>query len=359
MGTHFHTLPPLKRFRFLQKQQEQHPRNKENVSPSSMPSTQLLPAKKRIESRNQPLPFPPPPVALAYSLPTKKRVWAFQPPDLDDEIEEEADSGKQSQPLLPLDLNVIYDHCFDYGEKEDSKNENNQKKKKKQTVCSNKVPPLSISSPLSIESSQSDGGDEIDLDDDGILCAVCLSTDGDPSDPIVFCDGCDLMVHTTCYGNPLVKGVPEGDWFCEECSVCNDHNGKLAPLPCCLCPNKGGGLKSTRRDGKWAHIVCALLIPEVFFEDPDGREGINVSKVPKRRWQQKCYLCKSRKGCVIECSEPKCPMAFHITCGLKEDLSIEYNQGSKSKETIVAGFCRIHTDQWQQQTGKFKIVARG
>jgi hypothetical protein len=50
-----------------------------------------------------------------------------------------------------------------------------------------------------------DGGGDDD-DDDGIVCAVCQSTDGDPSDPIVFCDGCDLMVHATCYGNPLCEG---------------------------------------------------------------------------------------------------------------------------------------------------------
>ncbi|CAN0925438.1 Protein Jade-1 [Linum grandiflorum] len=339
MGTHhFQTLPPLKRFRLLhQHQQDQHPGgNKEHIPPP-MPSTQLLPSKKRIESRNQPLPIPPPPVAVAYSLPTKKRVWAFQPPDLDDDEEERAFGKQPPQPLSPLDLNVKYNPSSDYERDTSSKNELSQ---------------LDEGDQKEVDEIECD----IECDDDGILCAVCRSTDGDPSDPIVFCDGCDLMVHTTCYGNPLIKGVPEGDWFCEECSVSKDD-----PLSCCLCPNQGGGLKPTTREGKWAHIVCALLVPEVFFEDPDGRQGINVSKVPKRRWQQRCYVCKSRKGCVIECSEPKCPMAFHITCGLKEDLSIEYNQGSKSKEAaIVAGFCRTHTELWekQQETGKFKIVAR-
>jgi NuA3 HAT complex component NTO1 len=37
-------------------------------------------------------------------------------------------------------------------------------------------------------------------DDDGVHCAVCGSTDGDPSNPIVSCNGCDLMVHASCCG---------------------------------------------------------------------------------------------------------------------------------------------------------------
>jgi NuA3 HAT complex component NTO1 len=127
-----------------------------------------------------------------------------------------------------------------------------------------------------------------------------------------------------------------------------------------LCPIKGGALKPTAtigRDESWAHIVCALLIPEVFFEDPDGREGIVYSKVPKRRWEEKCYVCKSRKGCVIDCSEPKCPLAFHVTCGLNEDVYIEYKEGKK-KETIVAGFSKRHTELWDKVKKEKKSITR-
>uniref|UniRef100_A0A0E0QGX5 Uncharacterized protein n=1 Tax=Oryza rufipogon TaxID=4529 RepID=A0A0E0QGX5_ORYRU len=27
-------------------------------------------------------------------------------------------------------------------------------------------------------------------------------------------------------------------------------------------------------DARWAHIVYALLVPEAFFRDPDGRDGV-------------------------------------------------------------------------------------
>ncbi|KAF3528201.1 hypothetical protein DY000_02043044 [Brassica cretica] len=148
------------------------------------------------------------------------------------------------------------------------------------------------------------------------MCDVCQSTDGDPSNPIVFCD---LMVHASCYGNPLVKAIPEGDWFCGQCIASNKRE-KL--LSCCLCTTKGGAMKPTK-DGRWAHITCSLFVPEVYFEDPEGREGVCCSEIPSKRWEDGCYLCKIRGGCVIECSEMKCELAFHVTCGLKEDLCVE------------------------------------
>ncbi|KAI5605246.1 hypothetical protein BDE02_01G339100 [Populus trichocarpa] len=342
MDTKFQALPPLKRHRLLQQHQQE---NKENV-----PIALQLPAKKRKESRNPLLADAAPQVTTtaAYCLPTKKRVWALHP---------DLVSGK---PLSPFNLNVEYNpHSFN---EEIKANEENKKT------------PLDIIIDKSIESEQEDlkkeeevtvldennqeeckeeeEKEEEEEEDDGILCAICRSTDGDPTDPIVFCDGCDLMVHTTCYGNPLIKGVPDGDWFCIQCLASKSYRSesKQSSLSCCFCPTKGGALKPTTTkgvDGSWAHVVCALLIPEVFFDDPDGREGINCSKVPKRRWEGKCYVCKSRTGCVIECSEPKCPLAFHVTCGLNEDLCIEFKEGKK-KETIVAGFCKSHTELWDK-----------
>ncbi|OAY54475.1 bromodomain-containing protein 1 [Manihot esculenta] len=361
MDCKFQTLPPLKRFRLLQQLQE----NKENNDPISL----QLPAKKRKESRHSLLPEPTGVVSAAtYCLPAKKRVWAIQP-----------DLVSSGEPLSPFDLNVKYKSYFD---EEVKANENGVNVKMPLDVAtdhsveSHPKEKEDEKTPLMNDNSQSqfikmpveeekDGNieheeeeEEEEDDDDGILCAICQSTDGDPTDPIVFCDGCDLMVHTTCYGNPLIKGIPEGEWFCTQCLASQSDKQNKA-FSCCLCPTTGGAMKPTK-DGFWAHVVCALLVPEVFFEDPDGREGINCTKVPKRRWKGKCYVCKSRKGCVIQCSEPKCPLAFHVTCGLNEDLCIEYREGKRKAETIVAGFCKSHTELWkkQQRTGKFKIVAR-
>jgi len=194
-------------------------------------------------------------------------------------------------------------------------------------------------------------------EDDGILCAVCRSTDGDPSDPIVFCDGCDLMVHAACYGSPLAQSIPEGDWFCSLCSDKAAKKGKPARPPCRLCPARGGAMKRTT-DGAWAHISCALLVPEVFFQDPDGRDAIDCSLVPARRFSKQCYICESSRGCALECSQPKCDLGFHVSCGLNGGLCIEYRE--EKGGGVVAGFCREHSILWEKQqlTGKYKIVSR-
>ncbi|XP_044507771.1 protein Jade-1-like [Mangifera indica] len=316
MATNFEALPPLKRFRLMQ-QREGHQQNQQ--------STFCLPAKKRklpqFQCESE--------VTLStatYSLPAKKRVWALQPDLVSD------------SPSLSLDLNVEWKPCFN--EEAETEEESKEISEFNSNLESK-----------SLEDEEVACGED---DDDGIVCAICQSTDGDSKDPIVLCDGCDLMVHTTCYGNPLVKNIPEGDWFCAQCLASKEKNSQFS---CCLCPMKGGAMKPTT-NGLWAHVVCAVFVPEVFFEDPEGREGIDCSKVPKVREEKKCYICRSKRGCAIECSEPKCPLWFHVTCGLKEDLSIEYKEGKKG--AVVAGFCKDHTELWkkQQQTGKFKIVAR-
>ncbi|CAN4103002.1 unnamed protein product [Withania somnifera] len=297
MGGKHQCLPPAKRFMLMQQEDQ-----KENGSVSSS----NLPAKKRKFPLETPSPFTDNNTVTTLCLPAKKRVWAFHPFDLNEEY-------------TPF--------SFDHHHHEKIHDD---------------VP-----------------ADDLIDDDDGIICAICNSTDGDPLDPIVLCDGCDLMVHTTCYGHPLTKGVPEGDWFCSQCLASKVSDSKTSTLfTCCLCPETRGAMKSTVSEGKWAHIVCSLFVPEVFFVDSEGREGIDYSKVPKRRWETKCYICKSNNGCAIDCSEPKCRLSFHVTCGLKDELCIEYTEGTKNG--VVAGFCSTHTELWkkQQKTGKFKIVSR-
>lgn len=51
---------------------------------------------------------------------------------------------------------------------------------------------------------------------------------------------------------------------------------------CCLCCLRGGALKPTS-NGKWAHIVCALAITEIKFDNIPKREPINIEGIITNR----------------------------------------------------------------------------
>ncbi len=52
-----------------------------------------------------------------------------------------------------------------------------------------------------------------------------------------------------------------------------------------MCPRKEGALKRTDSGG-WAHVVCALYIPEVVFGNNRIMEPIVTSKLPKERFSK-------------------------------------------------------------------------
>ena len=59
----------------------------------------------------------------------------------------------------------------------------------------------------------------------------------------------------------------------------------IPPQRCELCPKKEGALKRTD-SGSWAHVVCALYIPEVVFGNNRKMEPIVTSKLPRERFSK-------------------------------------------------------------------------
>ena len=54
---------------------------------------------------------------------------------------------------------------------------------------------------------------------------------------------------------------------------------------CILCPNEGGAFKQTT-NGEWAHLLCAIWVPETRVANDTLMEPITgVDKINKQRWK--------------------------------------------------------------------------
>lgn len=192
-------------------------------------------------------------------------------------------------------------------------------------------------------------------------CCVCSDESGSPENPLVYCDGdgCTVAVHQACYG---IISVPAGSWYCKRCESQERAAKVVSPSchpnvtlrltivfvqRCCLCPSRDGALKRTN-NGQWAHVVCALYIPEVRFGDVATMEPIVLSCVPPDRWKQSCYMCesvgkeeKSRLGACMPCNKTSCKNFFHVTCAQAKGLLCE-EQGQKDETVRYSGYCNHH-----------------
>ncbi|XP_033632001.1 protein Jade-3-like [Asterias rubens] len=179
---------------------------------------------------------------------------------------------------------------------------------------------------------QTEEGLGIEYDDD-VICDVCRAPDCEEGNEMVFCDKCDICVHQACYG--IVK-VPEGCWMCRTCAL------GIQPI-CLLCGVKGGAMKSTRSGTKWAHVSCALWIPEVSIGCVERMEPITkISQIPGSRWALICNLCRVRTGACIQCSVKTCKIAYHVTCGFQNNLDMKTYLDDEV-EVRFRSFCLKHS----------------
>ncbi|XP_065716635.1 lysine-specific demethylase 4C isoform X4 [Patagioenas fasciata] len=126
---------------------------------------------------------------------------------------------------------------------------------------------------------------------------------------LISCAKCCVRVHASCYGVPSHE--IHNEWLCSRCRK------EAWTAECCLCNLRGGALKQTT-DKKWAHVICAIAIPEVRFGNVTERTPIDTSRIPLQRLKLKCIFCRQRikkiSGACIQCSYGRCPASFHVTC---------------------------------------------
>lgn len=107
-------------------------------------------------------------------------------------------------------------------------------------------------------------------------------------------------------------------------------------------------MKTTRTGTKWAHVSCALWIPEVSIACPERMEPITkISHIPPSRWALVCSLCKLKTGACIQCSVKSCITAFHVTCAFEHSLEMKtiLDEGDEVK---FKSYCLKHSQNRQK-----------
>jgi SWI/SNF-related matrix-associated actin-dependent regulator of chromatin subfamily A member 5 len=198
---------------------------------------------------------------------------------------------------------------------------------------------------------------------DADACHVCGAGASDrwgDDDEIVFCDGCDVQVHLSCYG---LKRVPKGKWLCQGCED-GVHPGDVAAGEvgtCALCPQPGGALAVLDPPSHWdvawetpgthAHVSCASCLPEVFvWKDVPGRETrgavVDMSFVKAPRINLSCSLCKQEGACT-QCAMRKCFATFHPLCARGAGFATERHASQDGRHLW---FCRTHSgERWGEK----------
>lgn len=175
--------------------------------------------------------------------------------------------------------------------------------------------------------------------DDCIPCSICNDLEFEEDNQILYCDGCNLAVHQVCYG---IRNVSKDSWLCKRCLM------NLQEVECVFCASKEGAFK-TMADDRWVHMICALWIPELSFGNSMTMEPIEgAERIPRKRFNAQCHICRKRIGVCLTCSEIDCPQRFHITCARASGFSVEMKTDLHGN-VHFSQFCRAHSMKLELQ----------
>nr|CAD7256156.1 unnamed protein product [Timema shepardi] len=143
-------------------------------------------------------------------------------------------------------------------------------------------------------------------------------------------------------------------------STAEDGEIEVRISRCELCPSRDGALKRTDNGG-WAHVVCALYIPEVRFGNVTTMEPIMLQLIPQERFSKVCYICeeqgkggKATVGACMQCNKSGCKQQFHVTCAQALGLLCE-EAGNYLDNVKYCGYCQHHYSKLKK-SGNVKTI---
>ncbi|CAK9270061.1 unnamed protein product [Sphagnum jensenii] len=157
-------------------------------------------------------------------------------------------------------------------------------------------------------------------------CTVCYLDVEYVDNLLLQCDKCHIIVHMNCYG---VLEPPDGKlWLCSLCGV---DAPKQQPLSC-LCPITSGAMKRTT-DGCWAHLTCALWMPELSMVDNKRMEPVDgINAIHKEHWNLTCSAW-------LACSAYE-PVANASGCARTEPYDAATRRGRREPEALAAALVK-------------------
>ena len=129
-----------------------------------------------------------------------------------------------------------------------------------------------------------------------------------------------VALFSACYG--VVDEVYSAAWKCHRCSSAANT------ADCCFCLLRGGALKPTD-GGRWAHLTCAMAIPELTLGDSNKRQPIMTEGLTRAsRKLVKMSLINARSEQLLRvllfffCSAVCCAVVYHHQWQLVDMASV-------------------------------------
>lgn len=188
-------------------------------------------------------------------------------------------------------------------------------------------------------------------------CDVCKDTSCARGNLLLHCTGsdCTVVVHKNCYG---VKQTSTTSWKCAPCAA----GLKTEELRCVLCSRTGGPYKQVgeanekggyKLTDSWAHVLCALWVPETYFGNADTMEPVlGVQTIDPDRFLMCCVAChKVKQGACVQCRFGNCTVGLHPTCvSLRKSTSVgvALPSGNAPDEYALVMYCNVHAYRGRQ-----------